>query len=91
LLFAFDAIVWSSPGFVDVWRLCRLAGGRGCLSMPETPSYSEGFWAEAVRLLKFSGRLIPQLARGLGCSEQSLRSWWREVDVDDGKGRGSER
>ena len=52
--------------------------------MPKTPPYSKGFRAEAVRLLRSSGRPIPQLARELGCSEQSLRNWSRQVDVDDG-------
>ena len=51
--------------------------------MPKTPPYSKEFRAEAVRLLRSSGRPIPQLARELGCSEQSLRNWSRQVDVDD--------
>ena len=49
--------------------------------MPKTPPCSEEFRAEAVRLLKSSGRPIPQLARELGCSEQSLRNWSRQVDA----------
>jgi len=56
--------------------------------MPKTPPYSKEFRAEAVRLLKSSGRPTPQLARELGCSEQSLRNWSRQVDVDDGKAEG---
>ena len=56
--------------------------------MPKTPPYSKEFRAEAVRLLKSSGRPIPQLARELGCSEQSLRNWSRQVDVDDGNADG---
>jgi hypothetical protein len=40
----------------------------------KTPPYSKEFRAEAVRLLKSSGRPIAQLARELGCSEQSLRN-----------------
>src|SRR3954470_7603905 len=79
---------WSSPGFVDISRLCRLAGRRGCLSMPRTPPYSKEFRAEAVRLLRSSGRPIPQLACELGCSEQSLRNWSRQVDVDAGEAEG---
>ena len=43
--------------------------------MPKTPPYSKEFRREAVRLLRSSGRPIPQLARELGCSEQSLRNW----------------
>jgi transposase len=39
-------------------------------------------------LLRSSGRPIPQLARELGCSEQSLRNWSRQVDVDAGEAEG---
>ena len=56
--------------------------------MPKTPPYSPEFRAEAVRLLRSSGRSIPQLARELGCSPQSLRNRARQLDVDDGKAAG---
>ena len=53
--------------------------------MPKTPPYSQEFKREAVRLLRTSGRSIPQLADELGCSPQSLRNWSRQLDVDEGK------
>lgn len=53
--------------------------------MPKTPPYSLEFRREAVRLLRSSGRPVPQLARELGCSPQSLRNWSRQLDVDDGR------
>lgn len=56
--------------------------------MPKTPPYSSEFRAEAVRLLRSSGRPIPQLAKELGISEQSLRNWSRQVEVDDGRAPG---
>jgi len=56
--------------------------------MPKIPPYSEEFRREAVRLLRSSGRLIPQLARELGCSPQSLRNWGRQIDVDEGRAAG---
>ena len=56
--------------------------------MPSTPPYSLEFGREAVRLLRTSGRSIPQLSRELGCSPQSLRNWSRQVDVDAGKAEG---
>jgi transposase len=56
--------------------------------MPKTPPYSSEFRAEAVRLLRSSGRPIPQLAKELGVSEQSLRNWSRQVEVDDGRAPG---
>ena len=56
--------------------------------MPKIPPYSLEFRQEAVRLLRTSGRSVPQLARELGCSEQSLRNWSRQVDVDAGDAEG---
>jgi transposase len=46
------------------------------------------FRVEAVRLLRTSGRSIPQLARELGCSPQSLRNWSRQLGVDEGRAEG---
>jgi transposase len=56
--------------------------------MPKMAPYSEEFRREAVRLLRSSGRSVPQLARELGCSPQSLRNWSRQFDVDEGKAEG---
>jgi transposase len=56
--------------------------------MPSTPPYSLEFRREAVRLLRISGRSIPQLARELGCSPQWLRNWSKQLDVDEGKAEG---
>jgi transposase len=56
--------------------------------MPRIAPYSPEFRAEAVRLLRSSGRSIPQLSKELGVSEQSLRNWSRQVDVDDGRATG---
>jgi transposase len=56
--------------------------------VPKTPPYSEQFRREAVQLLRRGDRSIPELARDLGCSPQSLRNWARQIDVDDGKREG---
>ena len=56
--------------------------------MPSTPPYSLEFRREAVRLLRTSGRSVPQLANELGCSPQSLRNWARQLDVDEGQAEG---
>ena len=56
--------------------------------MPKTPPYSPEFRREAVLLLRSSGRPIPQLARELGCSPQSLRNWSRQLEIDEGETRG---
>ena len=56
--------------------------------MPSIAPYSLEFRREAVRLLRTSGRSIPQLADELGCSPQSLRNWSRQLDVDEGRAEG---
>ena len=56
--------------------------------MPSTPPYSLEFRREAVRLLRTSGRSVPQLAKELGCSPQSLRNWARQPNVNEGKSEG---
>ena len=47
--------------------------------------YPLEFRREAVELLKRSGRSVPELARELGVSPQSLRNWSRRIDIDDGR------
>jgi transposase len=56
--------------------------------MPKTPPYSKEFRREAVQLLRSSGRPIPQLAKELGVSPQSLRNSASQRDVDEGKAEG---
>ena len=56
--------------------------------MPKIPPYSLEFRLEAVRLLRSSGRGVPQLARELGVSPQTLRNWSTQLDVDEGKAEG---
>jgi transposase len=56
--------------------------------MPSTPPYSLEFRREEVRLLRTSGPSVPQLAKELGCSPQSLRNWARQLDVDEGRAEG---
>jgi transposase len=48
------------------------------------PPYPPEFRAEAVRLVRTSGRLIREVASDLGISEQALRNWVRQGDLDDG-------
>ena len=50
--------------------------------------YPLEFRREAVELLKRSGKSVPELARELGVSPQSLRNWARQIDVDEGKAAG---
>ena len=46
--------------------------------------------ADAVRLVRTSGEGIPSIARNLGLTENSLRRWVKQADIDDGKGTGGE-
>ena len=54
--------------------------------MPKTRSpYPAEFRANAVKLLRSSGKTIPELARDLGCSTESLRNWTKQADRDAGR------
>ena len=59
--------------------------------MPRTrPPYPAAFRAEAVELARSSGRTIPELAKDLGVSGQTLRNWVHQADIDAGRGRPGE-
>jgi transposase-like protein len=59
--------------------------------MPRTrPPYPPAFRAEAVALLRTSGKPVPVIARDLGVSEQTLRNWLHQGDIDAGHGRPGE-
>ncbi len=53
--------------------------------VPKIPPYPEEFRREAVRLLRRGDRTVPELARDLGVSQQSLRNWSAQADVDEGR------
>lgn len=54
--------------------------------MPRTrPPYPLEFRLEAVRMLRAGVRTPKQLAEELGCSEQTLRNWWRQDEADRGE------
>lgn len=57
--------------------------------MPGTrPPYPLEFRAEAVRLVRESGKSISQVARDLGVSTESLRNWIRQHEIDSGQREG---
>ena len=47
--------------------------------------YPPEFRAEAIRLVREGGRTPQQLARDLGCSDETIRNWLRQADRDDGQ------
>ena len=53
--------------------------------MPKTrPPFPAEFRREAVKLMRDSDKPVPQLAKDLGVSENTLRNWSRQADVDAG-------
>jgi transposase len=47
--------------------------------------YPPEFRAEAVRLVRAGGRSPKELAQDLGCSDQTIRNWLTQADLDDGR------
>jgi transposase len=49
-------------------------------------AFTTEFKAEAVRLVRESGKSVPIVARELDLTETALRSWVRQAEVDAGRG-----
>jgi len=49
-------------------------------------SFTPEFKAEAVRLVRESGKSVGQIAKDLDVIETSLREWIRRADIDAGRG-----
>ena len=49
-------------------------------------AFTTEFKAEAVRLVRESGKSVPRVARELDLTETALRSWVRQGDIDVGQG-----
>src|SRR5581483_5395783 len=53
--------------------------------MPRSrPPYPPEFRAEVVELIRSGSKSIRQLSRDLGVSDQTLRNWLRQTDIDAG-------
>jgi transposase len=55
---------------------------------PTKPPYTPEFRREAVQLAQNADRSIAQVARDLGISNQTLRNWIKQADVDAGRREG---
>ena len=49
-------------------------------------AFTNEFKAEAVRLVRESGKSVPTVARELDLTETALRSWVRQAEIDAGRG-----
>jgi transposase-like protein len=49
-------------------------------------AFTTEFKAEAVRLVRESGKSVPTVARELDLTETALRRWVRQAEVDAGRG-----
>ena len=49
-------------------------------------SFTKEFKAQAVRIVRESGKPVSTVARELDLTETALRSWVRQADVDAGRG-----
>ena len=47
--------------------------------------YPPEFRAEAVRLVREGGRTPKELAQDLGCSDETIRNWLKQTDLDEGR------
>ena len=55
---------------------------------PTRPPYPPEFRAEAVRLVRTSGKTQKEIAADLGVSTESLRKWVRQAEIDAGEREG---
>src|SRR5215218_984280 len=54
--------------------------------MPRTrPPYPLEFRAEAVELIRSGSKSIAELSRDMGVTDQTLRNWLRQADLDAGR------
>jgi transposase len=57
--------------------------------MPKSkPPYPPEFRREALELIRISGKPIAQVAKDLGVTDQTLRNWKRQAEIDAGKAEG---
>lgn len=55
---------------------------------PTRPPYPQEFKEEAVRLMRSSEKPLAQISRELDVSEQTLRNWRKQTEIDEGEREG---
>ena len=55
---------------------------------PTRPPYPPQFKEEALRLMRSSGKPLAQISRELDVSEQTLRNWRKQQEIDEGEREG---
>jgi transposase len=55
---------------------------------PTRPPYPPEFKEEAVRLMRSSEKPLAQISRELDVSEQTLRNWRKQEEIDEGRREG---
>jgi len=62
---------------------------KGVVRVPPTrPPYPPQFREEAVRLMRSSRKPLAQISRELDVSEQTLRNWRKQTEIDEGEREG---
>jgi transposase-like protein len=57
--------------------------------MPKSkPPYPPEFRREALELIRISDKPIAQIAKDLGVTDQTLRNWKRQAEIDAGRAEG---
>ncbi len=55
---------------------------------PTRPPYPKEFKEEATRLMRSSEKPLAQISRELDVSEQTLRNWRKQQEIDEGEREG---
>jgi transposase len=62
---------------------------KGVVRVPPTrPPYPPEFKEEAMRLMRSSAKPLAQISRELDVSEQTLRNWRKQQEIDEGAREG---
>lgn len=80
--------VMDLTGLVDTETLGALAPWKEPIVPRTQRPYPEEFRAEAVRLVRESGKTMTQVAADLGVSVESLRHWLQRQEIEEGQRRG---